>query len=419
MPSLPLDVNKFSTELVGFSQGQALNAIEKASLKENMPECYHALRAEVFLRELRVDRAILEIEKSININKDWAASYNIRANIKLELAQYVEALQDFNRAILLDPISAEFRFNRGQLNFLLGNWEAGKKDYEFHLNSHLFRAPTEIDALPLWDGTVLPEKRLLAYWEQGLGDTIQFVRFAEILLQRGMDVILEVQESLKSLIAYNFPKATVLGPQDPLPPFEIRAPIPSLPWLMGTLPETVYAPISYLSSPLPSVLPSVSSMMRVGIVWAGNPQHVNDKQRSIPFSEILALTQIPNITFYSLQVGSTKIQRKDMLRAGVIDLSTELSDFSSTAAFISELDLVITVDTSVAHLAGALGKPVWVLLPFVPDWRWMLDRSDNLWYPSARLFRQPGRGAWRDLIESVRTELRRLVADRMVPSDLI
>lgn len=400
-----MDFNSIAQEVLPLPQGAALRAVEKYSLRTDAPQYYHALRAEIFLKEHQIERALFEIRKSILANPIWGPAYNIQANIQVELGLYGEALDSFDSAISLCPDIGEFHFNRGQLRLLLGDWGAARQDYEFRLRSPLFQPPVELATRPLWDGTIVQGRRLLAYWEQGLGDTLQFIRFVDLLITQGMDIILEVQESIHSLVAHNYPKVRVIGPYDPLPDFDVRAPIPSLPWLLLMNPETIYAPNAYLRASSVASLSPQHQGKAVGLVWAGNPNHVNDRQRSIPFEQFIDLTQVSDISFYSLQVGVTDRQRRDLVRAGVEDLSITFVDFTETAAAISALDLVITVDTSVAHLAGALGKPVWVLLPFVPDWRWMLNREDSLWYPSARLFRQPSRGDWRTVIHNVKVAL--------------
>ncbi len=243
----------------------------------------------------------------------------------------------------------------------------------------------------------------MLYWEQGHGDTLQFIRFAHLLTAAGMDLLLEVQTNLTRLLAQNFPRARFIGVSDALPIVDCRASIPSLPWLLGVTDESL-ASGAYLSAPTKFNV-QLANSPAIGLVWAGNPNHINDKQRSISQETLLELTNLAGFGWYSLQVGASEKAKRALVRAGVTDLSSGFTDFADTAAAIQALDLVITVDTSVAHLAGALGKPVWILLPFVPDWRWLLDRSDSPWYPSARLFRQPKRGDWASVLKEVKQAL--------------
>lgn len=401
---MALDLDQISREIALRKTADALRYIDRLGLKNFAPEYFHALTSEVFLREFNLPRALTEIDRAISGAPSWAPAHNIRGNILTELARFDEALASFNHAIGFAPQVGEYRFNRGQLLLLLGRWSEARDDYEFRLNSPLFQPTPEVAARPLWRGESNPSDRVLLYWEQGQGDTLQFVRFAQRLIDIGIPVTLEVQDSLSKLIAQSFPTAEVIGSRDPLPDFTYRASLPSLPWLLGVSPDTI-APQVYLHATPDPVLAGQLSRPAVGLVWAGNPNHVNDRQRSIAQADLLAATRTPGIGFYSLQVGMSDKQQRALARAGVDDLASGVTNFADTAAVIQSLDLVITVDTSVAHLAGALGKPVWILLPFVPDWRWLLDRNDSPWYPSARLFRQPRRGDWGSVLKTVKQAL--------------
>lgn len=400
-----MDLNRISREISNRKAADAVRYITQMGIKDFAPEYFHSLMAEVFLRDLHFSKALTEIDKALKIAPRWAPAHNISGNILIEMARFDAALASFNTAVDLAPQVGDYRFNRGQLLLLLGRWVEAREDYEFRLNSSLFQPAPEVKARPLWHGKVESGRRLLLYWEQGQGDTLQFIRFTHELIDMGVPVTLEVQDSLLRLIQHNFPEAQVIGSKDALPDFAYRAPIPSLPWLLGVLPETL-SPRPYLQASSTAIITEPSLRPSVGLVWGGNPKHVNDRQRSIKPDDFLAVTQVTGITFYSLQVGSSSDKsRRELGRSGVIDLATGFTDFADTAAAIRALDLVITVDTSVAHLAGALGKPVWILLPFVPDWRWMLNRSDSPWYPSARLFRQPKRGDWGSVLKEVKQAL--------------
>ena len=264
----------------------------------------------------------------------------------------------------------------------------------------------------LWLGEQPIEgKTILLHAEQGFGDTIQFVRYVPLVAALGAKVIIEVQPALKMLLSAVKGADKVIGKGEKLPPFDFHCPLLSLPLAFKTRLETIPASTPYLSVPEERVaiwasqLPK-SQMLRIGVVWGGNPDFVNDRTRSIGLARLAPLLSMPGFQFVSIQ--------KD-LRAGdqeilhnhpqLIHLGDKLADFSDTAAIMSRLDLVISSDTAPVHLAGALGRPVWVLLDHVSDWRWMLDRDDNPWYSTARLFRQPKVGEWESVVMRVADEL--------------
>jgi hypothetical protein len=244
-----------------------------------------------------------------------------------------------------------------------------------------------------------------------MGDAIQFVRYVPLVAQRARSVILEVHRPLKSLLERLEGPGAVFNLGDPLPPFDLQCPLLSLPLAFGTELDTIPGKEPYLRSSdakrmiwserLPRRKP-----LQVGLVWSGNPELKNDRNRSIPLERMVPLLAMPNVQFVSLQRDVRPGDAEVLMRSDQLtDISTDLQDFEDTAAVVSLLDLVISVDTSVAHLAGALGKPVWLLLPFGPDPRWMLDREDSPWYPTARLFRQDRPGEWGGVIERVRVAL--------------
>jgi hypothetical protein len=255
--------------------------------------------------------------------------------------------------------------------------------------------------------------------EQGLGDTFQFVRFAPLLARRGARVILEVQPSQKTSLASVEGIAGIFSVGETLPDFDLHCPMMSLPLAFGTELATVPAEIPYIRVP-PDRVPKwrarlgESRSLRVGIAWAGSATHTNNRNRSIALSRFASLFSAPNVEFVTLQKDLGPGEA-DMLRLhpNVTTLGEELSDFADTAALISLLDLVVSVDTSVVHLAGAIGRPFWLLVPFAPDFRWLLEREDSPWYPTARLFRQAGVNDWEGVLERVRGELERQAKQRL------
>ena len=253
--------------------------------------------------------------------------------------------------------------------------------------------------------------------EQGFGDTIQFARYLPILKTRAGAVSFRVHQSLLTLIRENLPGVEVFGDRGTPAPADVECALLSLPRLFRTRLETIPAPVRYLRAHAEMAARWRERLrdlrgLKVGLVWAGRPEHVNDHRRSLDLAALAPLCALPGVSFASLQVGPHAADVAQHPALGINDLSPQLTDFAETAGAIDALDLIIAVDTAVAHLAGALGKPVWVLLPEVNDWRWLLEREDNPWYPTMRLFRQPrdGTGGWPGVIARVTAELAAVAA---------
>jgi hypothetical protein len=295
----------------------------------------------------------------------------------------------------IEPNNAETDWNMAQLHLLSGDFEAGWQEREarWKIPSLPGTAAYPRFPQPMWLGAENIEgKTILVCADEGLGDTIQFVRYAPMLTALGARVILLPQESLYPLLSGLTGVAQCLPNLDRgLPAFDVHCPIMSLPLAFRTTLETIPAPTSYLPTPAEDRRQvwedrlGQHDRLRVGMVWSGNPKHKNDHNRSIPlrtFSSIL----VADASFVSLQKDPRSVDKAILLeRTDIVDLTAHLTDFMETAALISCLDLVITVDTSVAHLAGALGRPTWMLLPYTADWRWLLDRDHSPWYPTVRL----------------------------------
>jgi tetratricopeptide (TPR) repeat protein len=321
-------------------------------------------------------------------------------------ARYEQALQSKTN-------SFEIIHYVGLAHLLRGDFATGWQNYECRWHTRNLRRAVRNLPQPLWRGEPLGGARILLHAEQGMGDTMQFARYVPLVAARNATVILEVQPELLALFAGMKGAWQVIGRGDSLPEFAWHSPLLSLPRAFGTELATIPANIPYLRSN-PSAVQEWSQHLqgdglRVGLVWSGNPLHVRDPQRSVPLDQLRALLAVNGTTFYSLQKGSAASQLLALpIETNLIDLGPRLEDFADTAAALCNLDLVISVDTAVAHLAGALGKPVWVLLTHAPDWRWLLDRDDSPWYPTARLFRQPAPGDWRSVIDRVANELQQL-----------
>jgi tetratricopeptide (TPR) repeat protein len=336
------------------------------------------------------------------------------------LNRHQEAIACFRRAQALKPDFAEAHWNESLAALCLGDFEVGWPKYEYRWHSKIIAKRPSFDR-PLWlggDDVDLSGKTILLYAEQGFGDTIQFVRFAPLVAGLGAAVILGVQPSLVALVANSLAslapdhagRVSVASKSDTIPPFDLACPLLSLPLALGTRVSTIPAAVPYLSPPPDRVAAWQARLgerrRRVGIAWSGKSDHVNDRHRTMPFSALAPLLSRPDIDFYVLQNRLRDGEREAVEKTpGLSYLGDELNDFADTAALTAAMDLVISVDTSIAHLAGALAKPVWVLLPFSPDWRWMLDRDDSPWYPTARLFRQPAIGDWDAVIARVTAAL--------------
>jgi tetratricopeptide (TPR) repeat protein len=336
-----------------------------------------------------------------------------RGHALRRLDRPLEALADFEAALVRRAEFPEAHFEAAVTRLTLGDFDAGWRAYEWRWKTGALAAQRRQFKAPLWLGDApVSGKTILLHAEQGFGDTIQFIRYAPLLASRCAKVVCEVQPELQSLLS-QFDGIEMLAEGEPLPAFDLHCPLLSLPLAFGTQRETIPASVPYLAAPvermaywrdrLPADLP------RAGFVWSGSPSHKNDSNRSIPLARLAALFESPPVHCFSLQ-SELRDADGDVLRGlpNLVHLGGEFRDFVDTAAVIAALDLVISVDTSVAHLAGALGKPVVILLPFAADFRWMRHRDDTPWYPTAKLLRQPAFGDWDSVIARLRDELLQL-----------
>jgi tetratricopeptide (TPR) repeat protein len=322
------------------------------------------------------------------------------------------AIECYRRAIAVRPDFADAHWNLSLAQLVQGDFANGWRGYEWRLRTK--RHSSRGFEQPVWDGEPLTGKTILLHQEQGLGDTIQFMRYVPMVAARGGRVVLEVQPPLARLATTLNGVSDIVAVGATLPHFDVHRSLLSLPERFGTALATIPANVPYLT-PDPAALDhwrsklGVGPGLKVGIAWAGNPSHKNDRNRSVAIEQLLPIMEIPGTRWISIQVGARAGDLARLPVGLVADLSNHLGDFGDTAAVIANLDLVIAVDTAVAHLAGALGRPVWAMLPFAPDWRWLLDREDSPWYPSLRLFRQPRPGDW----DSVLVRIRRALGERL------
>jgi tetratricopeptide (TPR) repeat protein len=351
-----------------------------------------------------------------------AEAYNDLGLTRRMQGRYEEALAGFDEALRRRPDFVDAHLCKASTLLLIGDFIGGWPEYEWRTRWSGFGAPYyAASPQPTWDGSPLNGRTILLRAEQGFGDTIQFVRYAGLVQQRGGRVLVEVQPRLRSLVATCPSIEQVVCRCDPLPPFDVQALLLSLPSIFGTTLETIPSAVPYLAADPTLVehwrheLGTVPGF-KVGIVWQGQPATIMDWLRSVPLQQFAPLAGIEGVQLISLQVGAG-CEQLSKIPFAVTDLGSRFNSdsFADVAAAIKNLDLLITVDTAVAHLAGALGAPVWVAIGFSPDWRWLLGRGDSPWYPTIRLFRQLEPGQWGPVFQRMAAELRNLIANRPVP----
>jgi tetratricopeptide (TPR) repeat protein len=391
---------------------EALACYERALAID--PEFVEAIsnRGNILEKLGRPEDAITCYDRAVAINPVHAEVLYNRSTVLASVGRHRDALASCSRAIAVNPTYVSAQWNEALLRLRLGDFSGGWQKYEWRWKRDENSKRLRKFAQPLWLGeTPVAGKTILLHHEQGLGDTLQLARYAPLLARQGARVILEVQPPLKLLLSGIGESIHVIGSGEQSPSFDLHCPLMSLPLACRTEVSTIPADIPYLTVPHERSTHWATRLpprrgLRVGVVWSGNATHKDDHNRSIAFARLAPLFDTPNVDFVSLQ---KELRDADaQILAGetrITDIGRHFDDFGDTAAAVALVDLVISVDTSVAHLAGALGKPVWVLLPFCPDWRWLLDRDDSPWYPSARLFRQPNIGDWDSVIKHVRQEL--------------
>jgi len=390
----------------------------------------------------KYDEAIAVYETALDNTPTLMAAWNNRGNSLLKLCRYEQAAESYCRALQLAPglldarvalatccqalglineamsacedvlnadsEHAEAHWNKALLLLLNGDYRQGWREYEWRWQKRDFTSPLRNFVQPLWHGDAIAGRTILIHAEQGFGDTLQFCRYVPQVAGLGAQVIFECHPPLTPVMEWLEGDVTVIPAGQALPPFDLHVPLLSLPLIFDTAVETIPNGVPYLSTPpgrLSSwcTLAAGESRLRVGLCWAG--KSYPDPGRSCPADQLVPLADVAGVDFHSLQVGWN-----GPLPLPMTDHMPHVHDFGDTAALISRLDLVITIDTAVAHLAGAMGKPTWVMLPFAPDWRWMRGRNDSPWYPSMRLFRQHSRGSWRDVVQQVGSSLQNEVS---------
>lgn len=399
----------FVTAKKGENQ-RALEALERlTTIRPQLAEAHYGKGC--FLGMMgRYEDEMAAYRAAIALKPNFTQAYVNMGVALRDLHRFDEALHQFGLAIEIDPNYAGARTNRAQTNLLLGNFELGWREYEWRWldggTSHGF------DPAKLWTGDQpIAGKTVLVHFEQGLGDTLQFVRYVDRMADAGARVVLRVQDALLQLLREYSGTAQVIGENDPVPHFDLHCPLLSLPFAFKTGAADIPAAVPYLradpqrAEQWREVIGGAAHRPRVGIAWAGLRTSSEHGNRSMRLAELAPLFGA-NAQFVSLQKDVPSAD-SETLRGfeQLLNVSEQLRTFADTAALISQLDLVISVDTSVAHLAGALGTSVWIALLFTPDWRWQMNRSDCPWYPQARLFRQPVRGDWKAVVDGLRMAL--------------
>jgi len=408
------------------NRGMALQGLRR--IDEALASVEHSIHLEpgyadghnnrgLVLRETKqLAAALASCERAIHIKPDRPEAYNSRGVVLQDCRRIEEAIESYAQAIAADAGYADAHWNLALCRLLTGDFAQGWPGYEWRWRQTGPTAQKHRFAQAAWCGDEpLEGKTLLLHSEQGYGDTLQFCRYAKLAHERGARVILEVPGALRPLLECLEGYVQVIESGAALPAFDLHCPLLSMPLAFKTRLDTIPARVPYLRAHALRIAAwreqlRDSGHPRVGLVWSGNPQHSNDRNRSIPLAELATL--LPHGPHYfSLQ----KDLREDdtailATRPDILHLGDGINDFADSAALCELMDLVVSVDTSVAHLAGALGRPLWVMLPYTPDWRWLLDRDDSPWYPSARLFRQSSPGDWEIALRQICDALRRRYA---------
>lgn len=381
----------------------AAHAFERAlELQPAAPDNYYNLGKACYRLE-QIERATTLFERAVEMNPRDYNSWNNLGKCFKELNRLDESIGAYNRALEIMPDYALARYGRAISLLAAGRFTEGFQEYEWRWSSITPRNFSQ----PAWQGQAAQEATLFIHAEQGFGDAIQMARFIPLARERVGRVILECRPELTRLFEYSRCADLVIPHGSTVPAFDYFIPLLSLPRVLGIMSDTIPLARPYLQAPPHETLESArAGSLKVGIAWAGNPRHPHDGARSVPLDVLAPVLQLPNCAFYSLQHRFPDRDRAilDTMR-GIV--SSPFQDFLDTASAVAGLDLVIAVDTAVAHLAGALGKPVWLLLQYSPDWRWFPGNAETPWYPKMRLFRQERRNDWTNVITRVVAELRR------------
>lgn len=413
------------------------NALRELNLFEDALQCYdiaitqkadyahaHNNRG-LTLKDLgRFDEALKSYLKAIDLNKNYAEPHNNTGNIYADQKRVDLALEQYNKAIEIDPKYPNAHWNKALLLLMMGQYEEGWRLYEWRWEAQGTKYKRNLSG-KVWLGDAnIAGKTIFIYAEQGLGDTIQFVRYIKLLKAHGASIVLEVQQQLVSILK-NYEGVKVIGTGDLIPNYDYYCPLLSLPLAIKTSFDSIPNNIPYIQAD-PNKIQNWETKLgsktkkRIGLVWSGGfrPDQPEvwaiNKRRNISLASFEPLRDI-DADFFSLQKGKEAQEELAKLISDgwsgpkIIDYTNDLHDFSDTAALIENLDLVISVDTSTAHMAGALGKEVWILSRYDNCWRWLIDRKDSPWYPTATIFKQPEPGEWKDVVQELKSQLKKIM----------
>jgi tetratricopeptide (TPR) repeat protein len=362
------------------------------------------------------DEAISTFKQALAVKPQYAQALNSLGVAYKESGQCDHAIASYDKALTLQPDYPDAHWNRTLALLLKGDLAQGWSHYQIHYEALKLRTIATRDDHPLWHGEPLKHRRILVRFEQGLGDNLQFIRYLPLIKQRGGTVIYQAKPPLLPLLErFNgIDKLIEATPDDTVPvDYDVQISLMDLPRVFNTTLDNMPASSPYLTADPKRVAAwqenFVHSGMKIGLVWAGSPFHRNDRNRSCPIQAMSPLSQTQGVHFYGLQTGPAAQEALSHPNIHFQNLGHRLRDLADTAAAIVHLDLVISVDTAILHLAGAMGQCAWGLLPYAPDWRWGLNRNDTPWYPSLRLFRQPKPGDWRTLLDEVERALQTYV----------
>ena len=399
-----LDLERFDEAIADYDAALAIHPAHPGA---------HFNRGNALAGGARLTEAIAAYDRSLAVAPTNVKTLNNCGVALAALNRHQEALDRYGKAVAIDKDYADAHFNEALSRLTIGDFRRGFEKYEWRWKRTGMAPPRRNLGRPLWLGEYpIGRKTILVHAEQGLGDAIQFVRYVKVLARSGAKVVLEAPPELATLLSRADGVAQVVVRGAALPAFDVHCPLVSLPLALRTEPTSIPADIPYLAAADDRIAKWRSRLAhltapRIALAWSGSATHVNDRNRSLALSRLDPVLTA-KASFVSVQRELRDVDREALQRnTGLTHVGDELTDFADTAAVLALVDLVICVDTSVGHLAGAMGRPTWILLPFAPDWRWLLGRQDSPWYPTVRLFRQPAVGDWDSLMAQARSELTR------------